>query len=162
MAEPLGGDQSVRVDDGGQDPDEAQCNQEKGGGQGDCPLHQSAVGGERRCQGDGSDESEEKGEESSGHSIITTSPILPFQFPENGEDKAEGNHSNKSNEQDAVVADEGEDEGEGDEAEENVGEEVTRRLEPFKEVGLPNISNVFRFLATDPPITATLKRNQLL
>ena len=106
MAESWGGDQGVRVDEDGQDPDDGEADEEGGGGQGICPLHQSAVGGERRCQGDGSDESEEKGEESSGHSIITTSPILPFQFPENGEGKAEGNHSNKSNEQDAVVADE--------------------------------------------------------
>ena len=50
MAESLGGDQGVRVDEGGvkQDADQGEDDQEGGGDQGDCPLHQMAVGGERR------------------------------------------------------------------------------------------------------------------
>ena len=64
---------------------------------------------------------------------------LPFQFPDNREGKAEGNQSDESKKRDAEVADEGEDEGEGGEAEENVGEEINRRLEPFKEVDLHKI-----------------------
>ena len=78
---------------------------------------------------------------------------IPFQFADNREGKAEGNQSDESKKRDAEVADEGEDEGKGGEAEENVGQEVNRSLKPLKEVGLS------KFLATDPPIAAALKRN---
>ena len=63
MAESLGGDQGVRVDEGGvkQDADQGEDDQEGGGDQGDCPLHQMAVGREKRFSRDGSEESEDKG-----------------------------------------------------------------------------------------------------
>ena len=48
VAEPLGGNKGVRVDDDGQDADEGEDDEEGGGDQGDCPLHQTPVGGERR------------------------------------------------------------------------------------------------------------------
>ena len=61
MAESLGGDQGVLVDEDGHGPDQGEGDQEGGGDQGDCPLHQTAVGGARRLCGDGSEESEDKG-----------------------------------------------------------------------------------------------------
>ena len=50
MAESLGGDQGVGVDEDGvkQDADQGEDDQEGGSDQGDCPLHQMAVGGLRR------------------------------------------------------------------------------------------------------------------
>ena len=48
MAESLGGDQGVGVDEDGQGPDQGEDDQEGGGDQGDCPLHQKAVGGASR------------------------------------------------------------------------------------------------------------------
>ena len=47
MAESWGGDQGVRVDQDGQDPDYGEDDQEGGGDQGDRTLHQIAVGGEK-------------------------------------------------------------------------------------------------------------------
>ena len=61
VAEPLGGDQGVRVDEDGHGPDQGEDDQEGGVYQRDCPLHQMAVGGERRLERDGSEESEGKG-----------------------------------------------------------------------------------------------------
>ena len=61
MAESLGGDQGVRVDEDGHGPDQGEDDQEGGGDQGDCLLHQTAVGGAIRSKGDGSEESEDKG-----------------------------------------------------------------------------------------------------
>ena len=89
--------------------------------------------------------------------------MIPFQFPDNRERKAECNQSDESKKRDAEVADEGEDEGEGGEAEENVGKEVTRSLKPLKEAWLHHTSRINRpFLGTNPPITAALKRIQLI
>ena len=59
--ESLGGDQAVRVDEDGHGPDQGEDDQEGGGDHGDCPLHQKAVRGERRFEGNGSEESENKG-----------------------------------------------------------------------------------------------------
>ena len=58
--EPLGGEQGVRVDEDGQGADRGEDDQEGGGDQGDCPLHQTAVGGFKRLEGDGSDDCEDK------------------------------------------------------------------------------------------------------
>ena len=121
VAEPLGGDQGVRVDDDGQGADEGEDDEEGGGDQGDCALHQTAVGGVRRVEGDGSEESEDEGEESTDSLTIT---LLPFQFPVNREGKQDGKESHDCKKRDAVVAEEGEDEGEGKETKEDVGEEV--------------------------------------
>ena len=60
MAEPLGGDQGVRVDQDGQGPDQGEEDQEGGVDHCDRALHQMAVGGEARFKGDGSEESEDK------------------------------------------------------------------------------------------------------
>ena len=60
-AEPLGGDQGVRVNEDGHGPDQDEEEQEGEGDHRDCALHQMAVGGVRRCIGDGSEESEGKG-----------------------------------------------------------------------------------------------------
>ena len=60
MAEPLGGEQGVGVDDDGQDADQGEDDQEGGGDQGDSPLHQAAVGGEIGCQGYGNEDSYEE------------------------------------------------------------------------------------------------------
>ena len=123
VAKPLGGDQGVRVDDDGQDADEGEDDEEGGGDQGDCALHQTAVGGEIRVKGDGSEESENEGEESIDP-VLVVLIIPPFQFDDDRQCKQECKESYDSKKWDAVVADEGEDEGEGDETEENVGEEV--------------------------------------
>ena len=61
MAESLGGDQGVRVDEDGHGPDQGEEDQEGGGHHRDCALHQKAVGGGSRMEGDGSEESEDKG-----------------------------------------------------------------------------------------------------
>ena len=92
MAESLGDDKGVRVDEDGHGPDQGEDDQEGGGEHGDRPLHQIAVGGGRRVNGDGSEESENEGYESSDP-VITLIKI-PFQLPENREGKAEGNQSN--------------------------------------------------------------------
>ena len=52
VAEPLGGDQGVRVDDDGKDADQGEDDEEGGGDQGDRGLHQTAVGGETRYEGE--------------------------------------------------------------------------------------------------------------
>ena len=123
MAEPLGGNQGVRVDDDGQDADQGEDDEEGGGDQGDCALHQTAVGGVRRYEGDGSEESEDEGEQSSVPVIVV--PInRPFQFDNDREAKQKCKESHKSKKWDAVVADEGKDEGECKETKENVREEV--------------------------------------
>ena len=109
MAEPLGGNKGVRVDDDGQDADEGEDYQEGGGDQGHRALHQTAVGGERRVKGDGSKESENEGEESIDP-VIPLLTILPFQFDDDREGKKECKESYESNNCDAVVADESKDE----------------------------------------------------
>ena len=80
VAEPLGGDQGVRVDNDGQGADQGEDDEEGGGDQGDRGLHQTAVGGVRRVEGDGSEESENEGKESIHPVIVKTIITLPFQF----------------------------------------------------------------------------------
>ena len=123
MAESLGGDQGFRVDQDGQGPDQGEDGQQGGGDQGDRALHQMAVGGKTRFKGDGSEESEDKGQESLDP-VITFPIHIPFQVADDRQGRNEGKQSNEGNKWDAVVADEGKDEGQGDEAEENMGEEI--------------------------------------
>ena len=80
MAESLGGDQGVRVDEDGHGADQGEDDQEGGGDHRDCPLHKIAVGGGRRYEGDGSEESVDKGKESIDPSISTKKFDLPFHF----------------------------------------------------------------------------------
>ena len=108
MAESLGGEQDVRVDEGGQGADQGEDDQEGGGDQGDCPLHQIAVGGETRLKGNGSGESEDKGQESLDP-VVTFPVNIPFQFPDDRQGRKEGKQGNESNKGDAVVAAEGKD-----------------------------------------------------
>jgi len=122
VAEPLGGDQGVRVDNDGQGADQGEDDEEGGGDQGDCTLHHTAVEGVRGVEGDGSEESEEEGDESTDPVIPIRIP--PFLFDDDREGKQECKESHKSKKRDAVVADEGKDEGECKETKENVREEV--------------------------------------
>ena len=117
MAQSVCGDQGVRVDQEGHDADESEDDEEGEGDHRDGALHQMPVGGVRRLEGDGSKESEEKGEQ-------RIYPPVFFLLQDDRHGKEEDNQDHQSNKRNAVVAEKGKCDGEGSKAEDNVGKKV--------------------------------------
>merc|ERR1712126_437024 len=105
VAEPVGVKEEVLLDEKWSGADEEKCDQQAERRRGDRSLHYQAVGAARRNQGDRSEERQDKGEES----II----IFPF-LQDRWQSQAETSQSDDGEDDDAVVAEEGEDKGERD------------------------------------------------
>ena len=126
VAEPVGVKEEVLLDEKWSGADEEKCDQQAERRRGDRSLHYQAVGAARRNQGDRSEERQDKGEES-------RDPIIPFQLQDLRQSQAEISQSDDGEDDDAVVAEEGEDKGEREETEENVGQEVEGDLQPLEQ-----------------------------
>ena len=147
MAEPVGVKEEVLLDEKWSGADEEKCGQQAERRRGDRSLHYQAVGAEIRTQGDRSEERQDKGEESIEPDLIT---IFPF-LQDLRQSQAETSQSDDGEDDDAVVAEEGEDKGEREEPEEDVGQEVEGRLQPLEQVGIFS-----SFAPSDPVVTAAL------
>ena len=144
MAEPVGVKEEVLLDEKWSGADEEKCDQQADRRRGDRSLHYQAVGAARRNQGDRSEERQDKGEES-------RDPIIPFQLQDLRQSQAETSQSDDGEDDDAVVAEEGEDKGEREQTEEDVGQEVEGRLQPLLKCWF-----FFSFAHSDPVVTAAL------
>ena len=127
--------------------EEEKCGQQADRRRGDRSLHYQAVGAERRNSRDRSEERQDKGEECIEPVL---SIIIPFQLEDLRQNQAETSQSDDGEDDDAVVAEEGEDKGEREQTEKDVGQEVEGRLQPLEQVGL------FSFASSDPAVTAAL------
>merc|ERR1712126_448751 len=130
VAEPVGVKEEVLLDEKWSGADEEKCDQQAERRRGDRSLHNQAVGAGRRTQGDRSEERQDKGEESRGPVVLIT---VPFQVQDLRQSQAETSQSDDGEDDDAVVAKEGEDKGEREQTEEDVGQEVDRRLQPLEQ-----------------------------
>ena len=130
VAEPVGVKEEVLLDEKWSGADEEKCDQQADRRRGDRSLHYQAVGAERRSQGDRSEERQDKGEESR-EPVLTIS--VPFQLEDLRQSQAETSQSDDGEDDDAVVAEEGEDKGEREQTEEDVGQEVEGRLQPLEQ-----------------------------
>ena len=146
VAEPVGVKEEVLLDEKWSGADEEKCDQQAERRRGDRSLHYHAIGVERRIQGDRSEERQDKGEES-------RDPIIPFQLQDLRQSQAETSQSDDGEDDDAVVAEEGEDKGEREQTEEDVGQEVEGRLQPLLKCWF-----FFSFAHSDPVVTAALIR----
>ena len=130
MAEPVGVKEEVLLDEKWSGADEEKCGQQADRCRGDRSLHYQAVGVERRNKGDRSEERQDKGEESREPGLTIT---VPFQLEDLRQSQAETSQSDDGEDDDAVVAEEGEDKGEREQTEEDVGQEVEGRLQPLEQ-----------------------------
>ena len=121
MAEPVGVKEEVLLDEKWSGADEEKCDQQAERRRGDRSLHYHAVGAVRRKQGDRGEERQDKGEESKDPLVITSISTFPFQLEDLRQSQAETSQSDDGEDDDAVVAEEGEDKGERKESEEDVG-----------------------------------------
>ena len=128
VAEPVGVKEEVLLDEKWSGADEEKCDQQAERRRGDRSLHYQAVGAERRLKGDRSEERQDKGEESREPVLTTT---VPFQLEDLRQSQAETSQSDDGEDDDAVVAEEGEDKGEREQTEEDVGQEEDGRLQPL-------------------------------
>ena len=135
MAEPVGVKEEVLLDEKWSGADEEKCGQQAERCRGDGSLHYQAVGAERRIQGDRSEEGQDKGEESKD-SVVLTRITVPFQVEDLRQSKAESSQSDDGEDDDAVVAEEGEDKREREQTEEDVGQEEKGDLQPLGQVRL--------------------------
>ena len=133
MAEPVGVKEEVLLDEKWSGADEEKCDQQAERRRGDRSLHYQAVGVESRIQGDRSEERQDKGEESIDPGLAKT---FPFQLEDLRQSQAETSQSDDGEDDDAVVAEEGEDKGDREQTEEDVGQEEDRRLQPLGQVWL--------------------------
>ena len=131
VAEPVGVKEEVLLDEKWSGADEEKCGQQAERRRGDRSLHYQAVGAERRIQGDRSEERQDKGEES--RDPVVTNINAPFQLEDLRQSQAETSQSDDGEDDDAVVAEEGEDKGEREQTEEDVGQEVEGRLQPLEQ-----------------------------
>ena len=150
MAEPVGVKEEVLLDEKWSGADEEKCDQQADRRRGDRSLHYQAVGAERRLKGDRNEERQDKGEESR-YPVVLTSTTFPFQLQDLRQSQAETSQSDDGEDDDAVVAEEGEDKGEREQTEEDVGQEVEGRLQPLEQVGIFS-----PFAVSDPVVTAAL------
>ena len=90
------------------------------------------MGAVRRTQGDRSEERQDKGEESRDPLLLLLISV-PFQLQDLRQSQAETSQSDDGEDDDAVVAEEGEDKGEREQTEEDVGQEVEGRLQPLEQ-----------------------------
>ena len=150
VAEPVGVKEEVLLDEKWSGADEEKCDQQAERRRGDRSLHYQAVGAERRNKGDRSEERQDKGEESIDPIVLTR---VPFQLEDLRQSQAETSQSDDGEDDDAVVAEEGEDKGEREQTEEDVGQEVEGRLKPLEQGRL-----FISFACSDPVVTAALSR----
>ena len=107
----------------------------------------------RRSQGDRSEERQDKGEESKDPDVLIIIISVPFQLQDFRQSQAETSQSDDGEDDDAVVAEEGEDKGEREQTEEDVGQEVEGDLQPLDQGRLfPTLLWTF----SDPLVTAAL------
>ena len=132
VAEPVGVKEEVLLDEKWSGADEEKCDQQAERRRGDRSLHYQAVGAARRNQGDRSEERQDKGEESRER-VLLTIVTVPFQLQDLRQSQAETSQSDDGEDDDAVVAEEGEDKGEREQTEEDVGQEVEGRLQPLEQ-----------------------------
>ena len=151
MAEPVGVKEEVLLDEKWSGADEEKCDQQAERRRGDRSLHYQAVGAPRRSQGDRSEERQDKGEESKDPDVLIIIISVPFQLQDFRQSQAETSQSDDGEDDDAVVAEEGEDKGEREQTEEDVGQEVEGGLQPLGQVGL-----FISFAYSDPVVTAAL------
>ena len=118
MAEPVGVKEEVLLDEKWSGADEEKCDQQAERRRGDRSLHYHAVGAARRNIADWSEERQDKGEQISEPVIIF--PLIQDLW----QSQAETSQSDDGEDDDAVVAEEGEDKGEREQTEEDVGQEV--------------------------------------
>ena len=111
------------------------------------------MGAPRRSQGDRSEERQDKGEESKDPDVLIIIISVPFQLQDFRQSQAETSQSDDGEDDDAVVAEEGEDKGEREQTEEDVGQEVEGHLQPFKQ-GRLFLTLLWTF--SDPLVTAAL------
>ena len=130
MAEPVGVKEEVLLDEKWSGADEEKCDQQAERRRGDRSLHYHAVGAGSRIKGDRSEERQDKGEESRDP-VVTNA--APFQLEDLRQSQAETSQSDDGEDDDAVVAEEGEDKGEREQTEEDVGQEVEGRLQPLEQ-----------------------------
>ena len=135
VAEPVGVKEEVLLDEKWSGADEEKCDQQADRRRGDRSLHYHAVGAVRRIIGDRSEERQDKGGESIDP-ILLLVIIVPFQLQDLWQSQAETSQSDDGEDDDAVVAEEGEDKGEREQTEEDVGQEEDRRLQPLGQVWL--------------------------
>ena len=131
MAEPVGVKEEVLLDEKWSGADEEKCGQQAERRRGDRSLHYQAVGAMKRNQGDRSEERQDKGEESFDPVLLIITS--PFQLEDLRQSQAETSQSDDGEDDDAVVAEEGEDKGEREQPEEDVGQEVDGRLQPLEQ-----------------------------
>ena len=127
MAEPVGVKEEVLLDEKWSGADDYKCGQQADRRRGDRSLHYQAVGAARRPIGDRSKERQDKGEESRDPDVLI---IFPF-LQDLRQSQAETSQSDDGEDDDAVVAEEGEDKGEREQTEEDVGQEVEGDLQPL-------------------------------
>ena len=151
MAEPVGVKEEVLLDEKWSGADEEKCGQQAERRRGDRSLHYQAVGAERRFSSDRSEERQDKGEESKDPDVLIIIISVPFQLQDFRQSQAETSQSDDGEDDDAVVAEEGEDKGEREQTEEDVGQEVEGRLQPLEQVRL-----FISFACSDPVVTAAL------
>ena len=149
MTEALDSDYGLRVNEEGEDADCGEDDEEDGGGRCDCALHDCAVGGNTRFKGHWSDEGEDKGEEGVDPGVVVVVGTIQVKNHRHGE--TESHQCNETDDSNTVVAEECEDDGEGEESEDDVGEEVDRGLQPLHQLWLPSV-----MASSYPPVTAAL------
>ena len=132
VAEPVGVKEEVLLDEKWSGADEEKCDQQADRRRGDRSLHYQAVGAARRISRDRSEERQDKGEESVDPGVLITI-TFPFQLEDLRQSQAETSQSDDGEDDDAVVAEEGEDKGEREQTEEDVGQEVEGRLQPLEQ-----------------------------
>ena len=156
MAEPVGVKEEVLLDEKWSGADEEKCDQQADRRRGDRSLHYHAVAVVTRIKGDRSEERQDKGEESSEPGVLIIISV-PFQLQDLRQSQAETSQSDDGEDDDAVVAEEGEDKGEREQPEEDVGQEVEGDLQPLLKFWFffSRISN-----RSHPPLTAALTRRR--
>ena len=153
VAEPVGVKEEVLLDEKWSGADEEKCDQQAERLRGDRSLHYHAVRAERRTKGDRSEERQDKGEESSDPVVLITNITVPFQLEDLRQSQAETSQSDDGEDDDAVVAEEGEDKGEREQTEEDVGQEVEGDLQPLEQ-GRLFLTLLWTF--SNPLVTAAL------
>ena len=149
VAEPVGVKEEVLLDEKWSGADEEKCGQQAERRRGDRSLHYQAVGAARRISSDRSEERQDKGEESKKPLIAI---IFPF-LQDLRQSQAETSQSDDGEDDDAVVAEEGEDKGEREQTEEDVGQEVEGRFQPLEQ-GRLFLTLLWTF--SNPLVTAAL------
>ena len=140
--------EDVLLDEKWSGADEEKCGQQADCCRGDRSLHYQAVGAARRISSNWSEERQDKGEQSRDPLFFIT---FPFQLPDLRQSQAETSQSDDGEDDDAVVAEEGEDKGEREQSEEDVRQEVEGRLQPLGQGRLFS-----SFACSDPVVTAAL------